>query len=233
MTQAIRMALLLGTAASLLGACSSDGGAVSAGDMLVGMVEGVVSDDETQAVPQTVSRQRAAEVKYASIGVTIDDHPQILFPLANREGDDLLYTYGYTISLVIREGRVVRTQGLGRDMMGSEWQGEDIIRTAMTSRTKASGTRTFISSDFGIGPRTAHCTAEVVGDEAVNILEKPISARHVREECDVPELEWHFTNDFWIGPSNGQVWRSVQHIHPKVSPLTIETFRPAQRTPAS
>lgn len=223
---------LLGALA--LGACA--GGSSQnerTANMVTGLVEGWFSDDEgAPPPPMKVPRAKVDELPFASIGVEIDDNPQFLFVMANQTATDDLYTLGYQVSLVLRDGRLIRTQGFPRDVLGGRWDGPNIITAAAAQPGIVYGDRYMETSERGIGTRTAECSAQAVGDETVTILGAPIVARHVRETCEVDELKWEFSNDFWVDPASGLVWRSIQYIHPKVNPVILETFRPATR-PAS
>jgi len=224
-----RTALAL-AAATLLGACSSsgEGGLGEAGNILVGVVGGLIAESDQPPAPPKVERTMAEKYPFASIGVTIDSNPQFLFLLANRTETDELYTLGYQVSLVLRGGRVIRTQGLGRDVLGGRWEGQDLVKAAVNAPGAVQGVRWFESAERGIGTHTAECVAQDFGEETITVLGSPISTRHVSEVCDVASMKWHFRNEFWITPADGRVWLSLQHIHPRVNPLLIETFRPAE-----
>lgn len=233
MTTTSRIAAVLFAGAVGLAGCSSDTSELGrAGDVLASVFTGVIGDDEGPAPPMKVDRSKVAELSYASIGVEIGENPQFLFVLANQTATDDLYTLGYQVSLVLREGRLIRTQGFERDVLGGRWAGPNIIRQAAAEPGVVYGDRYMETSERGIGTREAHCSAQAIGDETVTILGSPIATRHVRESCVVSELKWKFDNEFWIDPVSGEVWRSIQNIHPKVAPIVIETFRPSTR-PAS
>lgn len=221
---------------SCLSACASDGGgAGQAGAVIYGIVsEGVFGAGEDKpAPPAQVPRDMVAKLEYASIGVTIDDNPQFLFLLANTTPTDEIYTFGYQVSVVLRGGRLIRTQGLTDDVLGGRWEGEDIVKTSARTGAPATGIRWMETNQRGIGTREASCTATSIADETVTILETPIVTRHVQEDCEVPDLKWRFTNHFWLIPETGQIWMSVQNVTPKASPLVIQTLRPAARPVAA
>jgi len=220
--------------ALLAPACTSDSGGVGATTEAVYnlVTDGIFGSDEKSNVPAKIPRKMAADLPYASIGVTIDDNPQFLFLLANQRDNGDLYTLGYQVSVVLRQGRVIRTQGLTKDMLGGRWEGEDTIRAAMTSSGPVNGVRWIDTNDRGLRTHEVLCTARSVGDETVSVLEVNIPARHIQEDCKVPTLKWVFSNHFWIG-ADAVIWLSVQQVHPKVNPLIIETFRPAGPPPAA
>lgn len=230
MAMPLKRALVLAISAACLAACTAgDSDVGRAGAMVGALVGGIFSDSDTPGPPMKVDRSKVAELPYASVGVEIEDLPQFLFILANQNATDDLYTLGYQISIVLRNGRIIRTNGFGRNVLGGRWKGADIIQTAAASPGVVYGDRYMETSERGIATRDVHCSAQAVGDESVTILGSPVATRHVRESCDVEELKWAFENDFWVDPVSGQVWRSIQYIHPKIEPIVIETFRPSSR----
>lgn len=230
-----RMSLASSLALALAACASNSGGGGQAGAILYGIIsEGIFGSDEDKPTPPAqVPRDMVAKLEYASIGVTIDNNPQFLFLLANTTDTDELYTFGYQVSVVLRGGRLIRTQGLMDDVLGGRWEGEDIVKTSARTGAPVTGIRWMETSERGIGTREARCTATSIADEIVTILETPIVARHVQEDCEVPELKWKFTNHFWLIPQTGQVWMSVQNVTPKATPLVIQTLRPAARPAAA
>ncbi len=231
MTTCFSRAALAALALGGLSACSSSGdtGFGQTGEVLYTIIDAALFSEETAASSGKTMRQMVEERPYASIGVTIDHNPQFLFLLANQSADGDMYTLGYQVSLVLRDGRVVRTQGLARDVLGGRWEGEDIIRTAMRSGAPAKGVRYFESNEFGVKSLKAECVATPVKDETITIIGRSFVARYVKEDCVAPALKWRYENHFWLTPEDGRIWLSIQNVHPEVNPLIIETFRPPQK----
>ncbi len=217
-------------AAALLGACSSsgEGGLGEAGGILVGVVGGLLEEDDKPPPPAKIDRTMAEKYPFASIGVTIDNNPQFLFLLANQTETDEMYTLGYQVSMVLRGGRLIRTQGLARDLLGGRWEGQDLVKAAVGASGPVQGVRWFETAERGVATHTAECVAQDFGEETITILGAPLVTRHVSEVCDVEDMKWHFRNEFWITPADGRVWLSLQYVHPRINPVLIETFRPAK-----
>jgi hypothetical protein len=49
----------------------------------------------------------------------------------------------------------------------------------------------------------------------------------IREDTNVPLLDWKFSNTFWVDTVSGIAWRSEQHFAPGLPPLEIEVLKPA------
>ena len=65
-----------------------------------------------------VTREQAAAVPYASMGYALDGGNQIMLVLATDSGGEMLWTSAAHVVIVTRQGRIVRTVGLGHDLSG-------------------------------------------------------------------------------------------------------------------
>jgi len=61
-----------------------------------------------------VTREQAAAIPYASLGYSLDGGNQDILVLATDSGGDLLWTSAAHVVIVTRDGRIVRTVGLGK-----------------------------------------------------------------------------------------------------------------------
>src|SRR5689334_21479774 len=104
----LNLAIQLACALVLTG-CSSDGG----GDWSL-IVEAARRARAERDAP--VSLQQAADVPYASIGLRIDDGHEQLLILAMDSNGEQLWTSPAHVALQTRNGRIIRTAGLGTDL---------------------------------------------------------------------------------------------------------------------
>ena len=68
---------------------------------------------------------------------------------------------------------------------------------------------------------------EEVGRETVEILELQFDTRVFREKCTARDLDWKFTNTYWVDPENGIIWKSRQHTHPDLPALDLDILKPS------
>ena len=200
----------------LLGGCE-DSDAFRVGTVLVNSI--------TQT-PEKISRERAAQIPYASMGLEIGATPQLLLVLGTSVGNELDWFAGEDVFVRTRQGRIVRTVGLPYDLGG--------IRAVTTTADSAAAGRisatehySFDFPDLGVYGADAQCTRKDSGDTSVEILGAAIASRHIVEHCTVPSMRWSFDNEYW-SDKTGYVWRSSQHIHPNSPPVILEVFRPEQ-----
>ena len=63
--------------------------------------------------------------------------------------------------------------------------------------------------------------------ENITILEREYDTFVIREDNEVEQLGWSYTNVFWVDAETGFVWRSTQYFSPKLPPIEIDILKPA------
>lgn len=176
---------------------------------------------------QNITLKQAAAVPYASIGVRIGDSPQQMLVLATDSGDEQLWTSASHIVLSLRDGRIVRTVGLSRDLSDLRLMKSMALKSP---RASLSGPvqQTLLAdfADLGIYSTPISCMAKEAAAGSIDILGQEIKTVRIEERCEDADLGWAFTNTYWIDPATGQLWRSVQHIHPDADTVEIDVLRP-------
>jgi hypothetical protein len=174
-----------------------------------------------------IGLDQAAAIPYASLGVRIGTGPEQLLVLAEDANGSQLWLSGSKIAITTRGGRIVATSGLGADLSGGT---SDALTSARgISRWKRGTVINWVAdfADLGRYSVPIQCKDEPIGTETISILGKDIVTLHVVETCTAELLGWTFSNDYWVDENSGSVWRSIQHIHPKLDPLATEVLRPA------
>ena len=172
-----------------------------------------------------ISLDQAAAVPYASIGVRVGDSSQALFVLATQSGDALQWLSGQRVALTTRDGRIVRTAGLAHNLValvpgaGGSGAAADWSRPATLNWVADLSDPTSFSVQI-------RCQRAPEGMETLTVLGKQVQALKVEERCAVQSLDWSFVNSYWVDPTSGLVWKSIQTIHPALDPVEIETLRP-------
>ena len=185
---------------------------------------GTVLVNSITQTPEKITRERAAETPYASMGLEIGATPQLLLILGTVTGDELDWFAGDQVLVRTRNGRIVRTVGLPYDLGGIR----EVAPAGDTRALAGVAQYSFDFPDLGIFDANGQCTRKVAGDVPVQILGAAIATRHIVEHCTVPTMRWRFDNDSWTDRTSGYVWRSSQHIHPDSPPVILEVFRPEQ-----
>lgn len=176
-----------------------------------------------------ISRQEAAAIPYASMGVRLDDGPESLLVLGSDTNGDQLWTSKAKIVVMTHDGRILRTVGLEHDLTALAPQ----TGTALPAPGAAlTGSRAFILradfADMGLYNTAVTCRMAAQRRETITILGRGLNTMRIDEACRADTMSWRFTNSYWVDAQSGFVWRSVQHLHPKGGIARTEIFRPAE-----
>jgi hypothetical protein len=214
---ALSAALML----ALAGCATSDNDAFRLGGLIFQSITG----------GPTITREQAASIPYASLGVQLGNSGQGVAVLGRRAGEDRYWFSGETVVLVTRAGRVVETAGLPYDLTR--------LQVRAPTGTGAPGTAReymllYDLRSLGAYNVAARCTDTDEGAQTITILGTAIVTRYHVERCNAEQIGWSFENEYWLDPKTGFVWQSVQDIHPRSPKLYISVFRPESgRAPAS
>lgn len=173
-----------------------------------------------------ITRDQAASVAYASMGWRLNGGAEHLIVLATDTGGEQLWTSAEHIVLVTRDGRILRTVGLPKDLAATT---ADPARNQSPAAALQGPLQTSRQQDFpdmnhyGVAIR---CRAVSRGPESITILGAAIATLRVEENCAAQGLDWRFTDSFWVDPQSGFVWKTIQHIHPGGNVIQTEIFRP-------
>ena len=210
----LRTAALLASA-SLLGACN----VVGAGDagQIYQMAEGMFSGGKK------VTLEEAAAVPYASMGLSVGGSTQTMLILASDEYGQRMWTSSARITVTTQNGRIMRTAGLGHNLHA--------YNLRMEPQKDGGRFDVHLEADLpslGLYMIKIDCEDRPAGEETITILGKDIHTRRIEERCvaNRSQIDWSFRNTYWVAPASGLVWRSIQHVSPRIEALELETLRP-------
>jgi hypothetical protein len=174
-----------------------------------------------------ITREQAAAIPYATLGYSLDGGNQGLLVLGTDSGGELLWTSSAHVVIVTRDGRIVRTLGLGHDLSGLTPRSNMIIPPpAAAIHEPFTTARLEDFPELNLYGVLVTCRAHLVGRQSITILGQAIPTFRVDEVCNSRTPDWSFTDSFWVDGDNGLVWRSRQHVHPKGGTVETEIFRP-------
>lgn len=173
-----------------------------------------------------ITRDQAASIPYASMGYSQDGGNQQLLVLATDSGGEQLWTGPSHAVIVTRDGRIVRTVGMGHDLAALTLRNGPSPAPGAAVRGAFTSIRLEDFPELGIYGALVSCRARLVGQQKINILGQPVTTNRVDEACQSQKPDWSFVDSYWVDPDNGLVWRSRQHIHPKGGEIETELFRP-------
>jgi hypothetical protein len=208
------------SALSFLSACGGNTDYEQLAKVIYDQVRSDVGDD-------SVPRAKAAAVPYATLGARIGGNAESMMVLSTVSGMDRLWLDAARAGITTRNGRIVRTVGLGHNLDGFQIVNDTVV----SATTSANGTSRHYLYDFWdkrVFGLSVVCSETEAGMETIRIIGVHHATRHTIESCRAAQMDWSFKNEFWSDPNSGYVWKSRQHIHPDLSPLTLEVLRPDQ-----
>lgn len=203
-----------------LSGCSSEGSDVH-------LLVDALRDSLFGAGPSRVTLQQAAAIPYASMGVRVNGGSEFLIVLAMDAPHSRLWTAGKAIAVQTDDGRIIATSGFTYNLTRVSGDlGAPISPLEAVRRRNGERTLLYDFADLNAYSVKTVCHTTQQGRETITILGKAIPTARIVEHCRADALDWSFVNTFWASEKSGMIWRSVQHIHPQMGPITIEILRP-------
>lgn len=173
-----------------------------------------------------ITREQVEALPYASLLARIGKGPRSLLVLAEQNGEELRWLSADKAMLVTRRGRIVRTAGLTHDLSGTRLPHGDALGRTATALSGASLERFIdLQSQFRYGTPMVS-TFAVAGPESIEILGRSYNTVRVVESCRCTQLNWTFTNTWWIDAKTGFVWKSLQWVTQDMPMFELTVLKP-------
>lgn len=177
--------------------------------------------------PSSVTRQEAAAIPFATIGIRLDGGPEAMLILGGVNGQRQLWTSASHIVLQTEGGRILRTAGLEHNRSDMRIIKGDSGRPPIDASAETIWGEDF--PDLHLYSVTVVCRSTPHGSESVSNFGRSVPAIRVDEDCRSDQLDWSFTNTYWISPQDGLTWRAIQYVSPKLGSIETEILRPASQ----
>lgn len=174
-----------------------------------------------------LTQSQVDAVPYPQIKVTTSSSEGVM-AMIRRRGDLQFWVAAGKQVLLLRDGLIVRSVGLGPSLDGTRWEGESPFKRGLHLLPDGySSTRWIdIYAGYRVGIAVnSRFTQE--GIEDVKVMDKTYVLLRVDEHIDVPEIDFHAINRYWVRPRDGLVIQSEQHLTPQLS-LKVIQLRSAQ-----
>ena len=174
-----------------------------------------------------ITRELIDNIPYASIRLKIGKGPAGLLILEIKERKKNTWLSADQVTIVEREGKIIRTLGLTNNLTSIRPQ--SVNHVELVKNKDSPVYKSFISLD---NPEVFELELKVKvlnkGLEEIEILDKKYSLIHFIEEKENRYLRWKSKDHYWVDPEDGFVWKSIQNIAPNIPPILIEvTKKPA------
>ncbi|TFY87676.1 YjbF family lipoprotein [Pseudomonas kairouanensis] len=173
-----------------------------------------------------LSQAQVDAVPFPQILVTTVSSEGVM-ALIRQRGDLQFWVASGKQVLLLRDGLVVRTVGLGVDLNGTHWSGQSPFQLGL--HRVPDGYRSTRQLDWVNGYRLGVTLASRMtrqGIETVEILHKTYALLRVDEEVQAPGFAAR--NRYWVDPVDGFIVRSEQHLAPDLT-LTITQLQPTRK----
>lgn len=180
--------------------------------------------------PYPVTAREIDELPYATMGLRFGGGDPAVLVLAEYDGEDLHWSSADRVIFVTRRGWLVKTVGLPRDIVATQWHGENPLPGLARGEVFEPGSRMLRTLDlrprdeFGVAVESQF---EVLGRETLEVLGRRRETICLREKASVRRWRWTADNRFWVDPASGRVWRSSQQFCPELPPLVFDVLKPA------
>ena len=125
--------------------------------------------------------------------------------------------------LLMRDGLIVRSVGLGINLDGTRWEGESPFKRGLHLLPDGYSSTRWIDLYDGYRVGIAvNSRFTRQGIEAIKVLDKTYALLRVDERIDAPEIDFHAVNHYWIRPRDGFVMQSEQHLTPQITLKIIQ-----------
>ncbi|MDV6316119.1 YjbF family lipoprotein [Idiomarina sp. HP20-50] len=171
-----------------------------------------------------LSQEKIDSFPYTSLYARWGDSPRSLIVLGFvNKPDDWHFVTAEKETLVLRNGRVIRTQGLNENLLAVSNLQNDPLRCLVTHPTSCNTQwqRQYdIESKQAVVSREATSSFSVKNKTTLDLPIGPVKTTHVVETGQFTLSGDHFINEFWL-EDDGHVVKSTQTLFPSGKALTL------------
>lgn len=150
----------------------------------------------------------------------VRDQTAYVAPYSKR-GDVTIWAAGDSAQLVMRQGLVTATRGIGRDLASSDYTA---TLAALSQGSGQTTRRLFVRNDEGGQDQlTMQCQMQSLGTARLDIVERSYTTLHLRDTCRVDQAE--IVNDYWIDQKAGLIRQSRQWLGPELGYLRLRMLK--------
>jgi len=175
-----------------------------------------------------ISREVINRIPYASALLKIGKGSQGLIILESTNSDSYIWVSKDNVYLKTRHGRIVQTAGLFNNLTNLTLPNQ-IFEEVLNDPEAVRDYLSYYSYDQ---PYLLDLQVEVSivnkGQQEIKILGEVKKLILIEESISNKEIRWTAKNLFWVDPEDHYVWKSIQHISPKLPSFTFQiTKRPS------
>ena len=175
-----------------------------------------------------IDKEIINRIPYASALLKIGKGSSGLIILESVNFDSYIWVSKDNVYLKTRDGRIVQTEGLFNNLTNLTLPNQSFEEVLNDPET-ATDYLSYYSYDQ---PYLLDLPVEVSivnkGQQEIKILGEVKKLILIEESISNHEIRWSAKNLFWVDPKDHFVWKSIQHISPKLPSFTLQiTKRPS------
>ena len=171
---------------------------------------------DNQIDPQIIEN-----IPYASIKVRIGKGPEALMILQRVNGEEYTWVSADEVYIVIKNGKIIKTQGLPNNLFDKltsfrDWKDitdKDVKFISYFSFRNPELNNLEVSSQY---LNEGKIELQLTFDKKELLL--------INESILAESIGWKKTNSYWLDENNF-VWKSTQHISPRLPPIYYEVTK--------
>lgn len=181
-----------------------------------------------------VTAEQVNKIPYASAYLQVGDNPQAFVVLAFADPDSSLTWIGADNNIfVTKYGRIIKTVGLDNDLYRIDEVGCDPLRLVKLSVINKENQQVYLpwlyrgewSKDYLSGYQVRANVNSPQSDTLI-ILGKSYQTWRFDELIEIPSINQHWFNKYWIDLHNGELLRTEQQLGPKMPVIKMTILKP-------
>ena len=172
-----------------------------------------------------ITRGLVEKIPYASAKLKIGKGPAGLVILESIENKQYTWVSADKIFVVVKNGRIVRTLGLSNNLTSFE-SPKQTFKELIEESNPILDYFIYCSYD---NPLLINLKIQVhltkKGFQNITILGEAKSLILIEEEISNDYIGWKAKNQYWVDPKDFFVWKSIQHISPKLPEFIFEVTK--------
>lgn len=172
-----------------------------------------------------ISRKLVENIPYASLRLKIGKGSAGLLILEEIKGKELTYVSADNVRVVIKEGKVIRTSGLGNNLVKIKESKRSFTDFLNSEKLEISYYSYRNYDEPVLIDLKTKVTLKKLGKEEIMILGVKYNLNKFQENIENSYLGWKVTNQYWADPKDNFVWKSEQSVSPLLPVIKYEVTK--------
>lgn len=174
-----------------------------------------------------ISREQISKLPYAMITARVGKGPPAVLVLADNSDGARQWMATNAVSIVTRNGRLIRTVGFPHDMRDLRFIGIDPLAGSPQRLVGTANYKITLSLDQSNNRSLLlDCSLSMIGPEKIEIVELIFETVRLEETC-ISDKQKNISNTYWVDAFDGYVWQSRQRWDRDQPAISLSVLKPA------